>query len=324
MKAVTRLLGLALLGITSLATQPASAQNYPDRVIRIVVPAGAGGPTDVLARLVANQLQSAFGQPAIVENRPGAGGVLGARLIASADPDGYALLFGNTATLATIPAVSKSTGYDASKFAAVAKIMDSYQVLVVSPDLPVKTVKELVAYAKATPGKLNYGAAGVGNITHLSGELLKARTGMDFLTVQYKSGADALNAIMAGQVQLAIDNVTAVRALVKAGRLRALAVTSASRKPEFPDLPTMAEAGFPDFVVTAFFGIVAPAGTPQPIVAKLNGAINAGLKSEQFTTSLERLGAQASPETPEQFQTLITTESRKWSDIATAANIKVD
>ncbi len=324
MRAVTSLLGLALLGIASIAALPASAQSYPDRVVRIVVPAGAGGPTDVLARLVANQLQSAFGQPAIVENRPGAGGVLGARLIAGADPDGYALLFGNTATLATIPAVSKSTGYDAGKFAAVAKIMDSYQVLVVSPDVPVKSVKELVAYAKANPSKLNYGAAGVGNITHLSGELLKARTGMDFLTVQYKSGADALNAIMAGQVQLAIDNVTAVQALVKAGRLRALAVTSASRKPEFPDLPTMAEAGFPDFVITAFFGIVAPAGTPQPIVAKLNSAINAGLKSEQFTTSLERLGAQASPETPEQFQTLIATEARKWNDIATAANIKVD
>jgi tripartite-type tricarboxylate transporter receptor subunit TctC len=324
MKNVRRLICLALLGLALTAARPASAQTYPDRVIKIIVPAGAGGPTDVLARLVAQQLQSAFGQSAIVENRPGAGGVIGARSVAGADPDGYTLLFGNTATLATIPAVSAKTGYDPSKFVAVAKIMDSYQVLVVSPDLPVKSVKELVAYAKANPGKLNYGAAGIGNITHLSGELLKVKTGMEFLTVQYKSGAEALNAIMGGQVQMAIDNVTAVQALIKAGRLHALAVTSATRKPEFPDLPTMAEAGFSDFVVTAFFGIVAPAGTPKPIVAKLNTAINAGLQTAQFQTSLQRLGAQATPETPEQFQALIATEAKKWVDIAAAAHIKLD
>lgn len=324
MKAFTYLTSLALVGLAALAAQPVAAQNYPDRLIKVVVPAGAGGPTDVLARLVAQQLQVSFGQPAVVENRPGAGGVLGARLVAGADADGYTLLFGNTATLATIPAVSKSTGYDPATFVAVAMIMESYQVLVVSPELPVKSVKELLAYAKANPGKLNYGAAGVGNITHLSGELLKAKTGMDFLTVQYKSGAEALNAIMGGQVQLAIDNVTAVQALVKAGKLRALAVTSAARKPEFPDLPTLAELGFPDLVVTAFFGIVAPAGTPKPIVAKLNGAINAGLKSEEFQTNLQRLGAQGSPTSPEQFQSLIVGEAKKWNDTAAAANIKVD
>jgi tripartite-type tricarboxylate transporter receptor subunit TctC len=324
MNIVPRLLGLTLIGAAALAAHPAAAQNFPDRTIKIVVPAGAGGPTDVLARLVANQLQTTFSQPAIVENRPGGGGSIGARLVAGADADGYTLLFGNTATLATIPAVSRSTGYDPAKFAAVAKVMDSYQVLVVSPDLPVKSVKELVAYAKANPGKLNYGAAGVGNITHLSGEFLKAKTGTDFVIVQYKSGAAALNAIIAGEVQFAIDNVTAVRSFVSAGRLRALAVTSASRRPEFPDVPTMVEAGVPDYVVTSFFGIVAPGGTPKPVVAKLNDAINAGLKSAQFQTSLAALGAQAAPETSEQFQSLIATEAKKWNDLAAAANVKVD
>lgn len=324
MKTIRGIIGIAIAGTLAVAAAPAAAQNFPERTIKIIVPAGAGGPTDVLARLVANQLQSTFSQPAIVENRPGGGGVIGARLVAAADPDGYTLLFGNTAALATIPAVSANIGYEPGKFVAVAKIMESYQVLVVSPDLPVKSVKELVAYARANPGKLNYGAAGVGNITHLSGELLKARTGIDFLTVQYKSGAAALNAIIAGEVQLAIDNVTAVRSFVTAGRLRALAVTSATRKPEMPDVPTFAEAGFPDFTITAFFGIVAPPNTPQPIVAKLNGAINAGLNDAHFKTSLATLGAQATPESPAQFQALVTSEAKKWSEIAAAAKIKVD
>lgn len=325
MKAVTRLLVAAMIGGTLATASAAAAASFPDHVIKIVVPAGAGGPTDVLARLVAQQLQEAFHQSAIVDNRPGAGGVIGARSVAGADADGYTLLFGNTATLATIPAVSSSAGYDPTRaFTAVAEVMGSYQVLVVSPNLPVKSVKELIAYAKANPGKLNYGAAGVGNITHLSGELLKARTGMNFVTVQYKSGAAALNAILTGDVQVAIDNVTAVRALVQGGKLHALAVTSATRQPEFPNLPTMIESGFPNFVVTAFFGIVAPAATPQPIVAKLNGAINAGLNSDQFKTSLHRLGAHASPETPAQFQSLIADESKKWKEIATSAKIKIN
>lgn len=314
-----------LAGLTLACMNPVAAQNYPDRAIKIVVPAGPGGPTDVLARLVAERLQSALGQSAVVENRGGAGGVIGARAVATADADGYTLLFGNTATLANIPAVSKSAGYDPVKaFAAVAKIMDSYQVLVVSPDLPVKSVKDLVAHAKANPGKLNFGAAGIGNLTHLSGELLKAKTGMDFVTVQYKSGAESLNSILSGQVQLTIDNVTAVRALVNEGRLRALAVTSATRKPELPDVPTMIEAGVPDYVVTSFFGVVAPAGTPKPAIARLNNVINDGLKSEQFQTRLKRLGAQPTPESPEQFQALIASETKKWTDIAEKANIKAD
>ena len=313
---------LAAIALAGLAG-PAVGQSNSGQPIKIVVPAGPGGPTDVLARLIAERLQSALGQSAFVENRGGAGGVIGARAVANAPPDGQTLLFGNTATLANIPAISKSAGYDPNKaFTAVAKIMDAFHILAVAPELPVHSLAELIAYAKANPGKLNFSAAGVGNLTHLSGELLKAKTGIDFVTLQYKSGAEAVNAMLTGQVQFTINSAAAP--LVQEGRLRALAVTSATRKPEYPDLPTMMEAGVPGYVVTSFFGVVAPAGTPKAIVDRINEAINEGLRSETFRTAVQRLGGQTTPETPEQFQSLIAEEYRKWVDIATSANIKTD
>src|SRR5262252_3920234 len=224
----------------------ASAQAWPDHPIRLVVPAGPGGPTDVLARLIADSLSHTLAQPVIVDNRGGAGGAIGARAVAAAPADGYTLMLGNTATLANIPAVSKNAGYDPIKnFAPIAKLTDSYQLLVVTPAFPAKSVAELVAYVKANPGKLNDAAVGAGNLTHLSGELLKARAGIDFAIVHYKSGGEALTAVVGGQVQFAIDNVTVVRPLVQDQRLRALAVTSRKRQADFADLPTMMEAGIP-------------------------------------------------------------------------------
>ena len=198
----------------------AQAQVYPTKVIKMIVPAGPGGPTDVLARLVADRMAAALGQPVIIDNRGGGGGAIGAKAVAAADPDGYTLLFGNTATLANIPAISKSAGYDSAKnFAGVAKVMDSYQVLVVSPNLQVKSVAELTAYAKANPGKLNYGAAGPINLTNLAGELYKLKAGLDFVAVHFKSGAESLTCVVGDQCQLTIDNVTAVRALMEDGKL---------------------------------------------------------------------------------------------------------
>ena len=221
--------------------------------------------------------------------------------------------------------MSASPGYDPTKnFTAVAKVMDSYQVLVVRPDFPAKTIGELVAYAKQNPGKLNYGAAGLGNLTNLSGELLKLKAGIDFVSVQYKSGAEFVAAVLSGEVQLAIDNVTSLRALIEDGRLRALAVTSAARQRDFPEVPTMIEAGVPDYVVTSFFGVVAPAGTPAPIVAKLNAVINDALKTDTLRESLKRLGAEPTIETPDAFATFIAAETRKWTEIAAAAHIKID
>ena len=303
----------------------APAQNYPDRVIKIIVPAGPGGPTDVLARLIADRLSASFGQSAIVENRGGGGGALGAKAVANADPDGYTLLFGNTATLANIPAVSASAGYDPVKhFTAVAKVMDSYQMLAVRPDFPAKTASEFIAYVKAHPGKLNFGAVGLGNLTNLSGELLKLKAGLDFVSVQFKSGGESLTAVAGDQVQFGIDNVTAVRPLAEGGTLRALAVTSAQRQKDFPNLPTMIEAGVPDYVVTSFFGVVAPAGTPAPIVAKLNKAINEALQGDALKSVLQKLGAEAAVSTPEQFNMQIAAELKKWKDIAAAAKISID
>jgi len=246
----------AIAALTLLALRAAApAQTWPDHPIRLIVPAGPGGPTDVLARLIADRLTQSLGQPVIIDNRAGAGGAIGARAVAAAAPDGYTLLVGNTATLANIPAVSRNAGYDPIRsFVPVAKITDSYQLLVVTPALPVKSAAEFIAYAKANPGKLNDAAVGAGNLTHLSGELLKTRAGIDFATVHYKSGGESMTALLGGQVQFAIDNVTVVRPLLQDNRLRALAVTSRKRQPDFPDLPTMIEAGVPDYVVTSFFG----------------------------------------------------------------------
>jgi tripartite-type tricarboxylate transporter receptor subunit TctC len=320
----TRRFMLAVLAMAGLCT-PAQAQTWPDRPIRLVVPAGPGGPTDVLARLIADRLAASLGQPVIIDNRAGAGGAIGARAVAAAAPDGYTLLLGNTATLANIPAVSKNAGYDPLKaFAPIAKLTDSYQVLVVAPAFPARSAAEFIAYARANPGKLNDAAVGAGNLTHLSGALLKVRAGIDFATVHYKSGGEAMTALLGGQVQFAIDNVTVVRPLLQDNRLRALAVTSRKRQPDYPDLPTMIEAGVPDYVVTSFFGVVAPAGTPPDIVDKLNRAINTALRTPEIQSAMARLGAQAADETPQQFATFIAGELAKWTDLSHSAGIKIE
>jgi tripartite-type tricarboxylate transporter receptor subunit TctC len=318
---------VCLLGLCAVlhAGATAHAQAYPTKVIKMIVPAGPGGPTDVLARLVADRMAAALGQPVIIDNRGGGGGAIGAKAVAVADPDGYTLLFGNTATLANIPAISKSAGYDSAKnFAGVAKVMDSYQVLVVSPNLPVKSVAELTAYAKANPGKLNYGAAGPINLTNLAGELYKLKAGLDFVAVHFKSGAESITCVVSDQCQLTIDNVTAVRALMEDGKLCPLAVTSARRQSDFPDLPTMIEAGVPDYVVTSFFGVVAPAGTPAPVIARLNAVINEALRTEPVQAALKKLGAEPTVESPEEFTRFIAAEMRKWTEIAAIAGIKAD
>jgi tripartite-type tricarboxylate transporter receptor subunit TctC len=322
-----RVLLACLIGLYAVvhAAGPAQAQAYPSKVIKMIVPAGPGGPTDLLARLTADRMSTALGQPVVLDNRGGGGGAIAARAVALADPDGYTLLFGNTATLANIPAVSKGAGYDPTKnFTAVAKVMDSYMLLVVRPDAPWKSVAGLVAYAKANPGKLNHGAAGAGNLTHLGGELLKVRAKVDFVAVQYKSSAEFITALLGGQIDFAFDNVTSLRALIDEGKLRALAVTSAERQADFPAVPTMMEAGVSDYVMTAFFGVVAPAGTPAPVVAKLNAVINDGLKTEALQSALKKLGAAPTIESPEKFGAFISAEMHKWTEISAVAGIKVD
>jgi tripartite-type tricarboxylate transporter receptor subunit TctC len=319
--------GAAILAIglsASLAAGPAVAQTYPDHPIRLYVPAAPGGPTDIPARLV-SQILPKLGQPGVVENRPGAGGAIAARLVATEPADGYSLLVGNTSVLAVIPAVSASAGYDPIKnFAAVAKVSESYQILVLNPSLPSKSVGELVAYAKANPGKLTYAHTGPGGLPHLTGELFKALAGVDILGVSYKSGGESVAAVLGHQVDMTFESITILLPLIRGGKVRALAITSRNRTPLAPDLPTMIEAGVPDYEVTTFNGIVAPAGTPGPIVSLLNKTINDGLASPENQKAIATLGAISNPSTPEEFSAFIAAQHRKWLQVAKSAHISVD
>jgi tripartite-type tricarboxylate transporter receptor subunit TctC len=310
----------------AMAARPALAQGtYPDKLIKMIVPAPAGGQTDVLARLLAQKIQAAVGQTMIVENRAGAGGTLGARALAAAEPDGYTLFYGNTSTLAVIPAVTKNPGYDPVKnFAPIASVSESYMILVVNPDFPVKSVAEFVACAKANPGKLNFGHAGYGNVTHLTGEMFRSLANIDFLGVPHKGGAESITSLLGRQIDFVFESPVVLLPLIRDGKLRALGVTSATRKSEAADIPTMVEAGVPDFVATLLTGIVAPAGTPAPVVDKLNNVVNETLKAPEVTELLTKLGSTARIGSPQDFATFLAGETRKWSDIAKAANVVVE
>ena len=301
-----------------------SAQTFPERPIHLIVPAAPGGPTDLPARL-ASQILPKLGQPTVVENRAGAGGAIGARSVAVAPADGYSLLVGNTSVLAVIPAVSAGAGYDPAKnFSPVAKLSESYQILVVPASSPFKTVRELVDYAKQHPGKLNVAHTGAGGLPHLTVELFKARAGIDVVGVPYKSGGESVTAVLAGQVDATIEGTTILLPLIRDGKLRALAVTSRARTPLAPDLPTMIEAGISDYEVTTFNGVVAPAGTPADIVARLNGAINEGMQAPDMQERLKKLGAISRANTPAEFAAFIAAEHAKWSTLAKGASIKID
>jgi tripartite-type tricarboxylate transporter receptor subunit TctC len=315
---------IAALGVATLADR-APAQTYPDKPIKIIVPSAPGGPTDVPARLASQILQPKWGQPVVVENRPGAGGAIGARAVVAAPPDGTTLLAGNTSVLAVIPSVSASAGYDPTKnLAAVAKVSESYQILVVHPSRPWKTVKELVDFSKANPTALNYAHTGNGGLPHLTGELFAARSGAKLTGVPYRSGGEAVTAVLSEAVHLTFESITILLPLIRDGKVRALAITSGQRTPLAPDLPTMVEAGVPDYEVTTFNGIVAPAGTPVAIVNVLNAAIVEGLKSKEMQDTIARLGAVSELGSAAEFSAFIAAQYQKWQGVAKAANIKVD
>ena len=315
---------IGMLLIASIAAQ-AQTETYPSRPITVVVPFPAGGLTDVPARLASQILQPKLGQPVVVENRAGAGGALGARAVAAAPPDGYTLLAGNTSVLAVQPAVSASAGYHPVKdFAAIAKVSESYQILVVHPSRPWKTVKDLVDDAKAHPGTLNFGHTGAGGLPHLTGELFMARSGAKLTGVPFRSGGEAVTAVLSGTVEMTFESITILLPLIRDGKVRALAITSGKRTPLAPDLPTMMEAGVPNYEVTTFNGIAAPAGTPANIVGMLSAAMNEGLQSEEVQATIKRLGAVSTPGTPAEFEAFIAAQFGKWQAVAKDANIKVD
>jgi tripartite-type tricarboxylate transporter receptor subunit TctC len=319
--AASIVIGAALVA----AIAPTTAQNYPDKPIRIIVAAAAGGPSDFPARLAAQILSPKLGQPVIVENRAGAGGAIGAREVAKSKPDGYTLLLGNTSTLAVIPAVSVSAGYDPVKdFAPIAKVTEGFQILVVHPSSPWKTTKDFVDYAKANPGKINYATSGPGGLPHLAGEVFMLRSGSKLTAVSYRSGGESIAAVLSQSVHATFENIAILGALIRDGKMRALAVQSTHRTPLLPDVPTMAEAGYPDAEAYTFFGLAAPAGTPAPILARLNAVLNEGLQSADIRANLVKAGTEAKPGSPADFADFIAAQHRRWVEVGKAGGVKID
>jgi tripartite-type tricarboxylate transporter receptor subunit TctC len=298
-----------------------AAQTYPNRLIRAVVPYTAGGPIDVVSRIVAKRLGEVLGCPIIIENHPGASGMIGNRVVASAEPDGYTLLFGNTSTLVVFPTVSHTHDFDVlTRLAPIARLVQGYEVMVVDPAGPAKTLPAFIAYAKAHPGALNYGSVGFGNLTHVAGELLKLKTGIDMLHVPYKGAPEVIAGLLSGQVQMNFTEVSGVLPLAREGKVRPLAIASETRDPKAPDIPTFAEEGVPDFIVRTFTGVMAPAGTPTAIVAKLNGAINSVLAQPETRMMLENLGSFVRPSTVKEFAAFLAAEQHKWEEVASVAS----
>jgi tripartite-type tricarboxylate transporter receptor subunit TctC len=300
------------LGATAAPAQTA----FPEKPVRFVVGFTPGGPSDILARALGQKLADHWRSQVLIENRPGAGGNVAAEAVARAPADGYTWLLGNNSILATNQSLYKSLGYDPVRdFAPVALVAIQPNILVVNPDVPAKSVRELIALAKSRPGRLNYASSGSGAAAHLAGELFKAMTGVDMVHVPYKGAQPALTDVIAGQAQLMFATSASVIPYVKAGRLRALAVTSARRSPSVPELPTVAEAGVPGFEAITWHGVVVPAATPPALVERLNRDIVAALGERDLRERLESLGAEVASGTPQDFARYIAAEIPKWTKV---------
>jgi tripartite-type tricarboxylate transporter receptor subunit TctC len=305
------------------ASAPAHAA-YPDRVVKIVVPFAAGGGTDLIARTLAEGMARDLGASVIIENRPGAGTIVGTASVASSPPDGYTLVMASFAH-AVNPSLNSKLPFDPAKaFAPIALIARSFNVAVVNPTLPVKSIGELIAYAKDNPGKLNYGSFGVGTSAHLAAELFKHMAKVEMTHVPYKGSAPALTDLLGGQIQVVFTTAASVPSLVEGGQLRALAVTSVERSRAYPDIPTVAEAGIPGYAAESWYGLYAPAGTPPEIVARLNKAVAASVQSEGFRKleTLEGLTIVAGP--PEELDRYVRGEEERWREVIRAASIKAE
>jgi len=314
------LMALALLAV---GVGTALAQTYPNRPLRIVVPFAAGaGVLDIMARLVGQHLGASLGQQVVIDNRPGAGGIVGAEVVAKAEPDGYTLLMGNTALVVSPYLYSKLPFEPLTDFVPVTLVNSAPLLLVVHPSVPVQSVKELIAYAKARPGQLNYGSGGVGSTPYLATELLKAMAGIDVVHVPYKGGAPALADLVAGQLTFMIENVPGTMPLVKSGKLRALAITSAQRSPLAPDLPTMAEAGVPDYEMVGWNGVFVAKGTPAEIVARLNSDLAKVLRLPDVKEQMATLGAEPGGDSTAAFGAFVKAESARWGRIIKERGIR--
>jgi tripartite-type tricarboxylate transporter receptor subunit TctC len=305
------------------AMQAAAAQDYPERPITLVVPYAAGGGNDVMARLVAEKMSKTLGQQIVIENRGGAGGSIATRMVAKAAPDGYTLGLGGTGTLAVSPTLYTNVGYDPRKdFAPVGLIATSALVVLVHPSLPVKNLKELIALAKQQPGQLNFASAGVGSGMHLGTELFELMAEVKLTHIPYKGTGPALTDLLGGHVKLYFSSLPPAIPLVQSGKVRALAVTGPKRSTIFPDLPTVAESGLPGYEAVLHYGIVAPAGTPRPIIDKLNAALRQAVASPDVHEKIAADGAEPLASTPEEYAADIDREETKWAAIVMRSGAK--
>jgi tripartite-type tricarboxylate transporter receptor subunit TctC len=304
--------------------QVSHAEGYPERTIKIIVPFPAGGPTDVAARLVAQSISNRLGQGVVVENHAGAGGRIGAKVVAGAAADGYTLLLGGTNVNAIAGAIYKDLGFDPiASFAPIAAICTDSMALAVSPSVPADTIAQLVTYAKDNPGKLKYGAP-PGIYTQFAAEFFKIKTSTDILFVPYKVGAPAMTDVLGGHIDMVFNNKSTLLAQFRDGKLKALAVTSAARWPELPQTPTMNEAGIPGFPSEVLFGLLAPAGTPDAVVQQLNQAINEGLRSPEVRANLDAIGVEARIGTAKEFATALGEQAREWKTVIDAIGFKAE
>jgi len=316
---------LLLVALAMANVYPALAETWPTRPIRFIVPFAPGGGGDVVGRIIGQRMSDQLGKPLVIDNRAGGGGTLGCELAAKAAPDGYTLLLGNVGPIAVGPALYPKLAYDPVRdFAPVTMIASFPNLLVANPGLPFKTVPELVAYAKSRPGQLNFASAGAGTSTHLAGELFKSVAGIDVVHVPYKGGAAAMTDIIAGQVAYYFGTMPSSMPLAKAGKLRALAVTSLTRSPAAPEVPTIAESGYPKFETAAWYGLMFPTGTPREIVARTNAATMVVLALPDIRERLVHEGSEPLGSTPAQFGAYIKAEIAKWSGVVKAAHLKAD
>jgi tripartite-type tricarboxylate transporter receptor subunit TctC len=330
---LTKLLALAIPLLAGVAAPLAGAQDYPAKPIRFIVPYPPGGPLDGIARMMADKMKDGLGQPVIIDNKPGAGGNIGADAAARSAPDGYTIVMGAVATHAINPTLFSKIPYDPIKdFAPISLVASVPNVLILNNEtaakLKINSVKDLVAYAKANPGKLNYASGGNGSAGHLAGELFKSMANVSMVHIPYSGAAPAQMGLLAGQTDLMFDNLASATPNIRAGKLKALAVTTSARATALPDLPTISEAGAAQglrgFDINTWFGVLAPAKTPAPIIAKLNSEIGKALQAPDVKERMARMGAEPAPTTPEQFGALIQKELKKYAAIVKISGAKVD
>ena len=315
----------AWLAFATLGTAYAQGQAYPNRPVRAIVPIAPGGGTDTIGRLVTTRLSEVMGQQFVVDNRAGGGGTIGVAIAAHAQPDGYTILFGSISSHAVGPAMYKKLPYDHIKdFAPVSLVGTVPNVLVVHPSLPVTSVSELISYAKANPGKINYGSAGIGSPPHLSMELLKSMAGIDMVHVPYKGAGPALADLLGGQTRVMCTSLAGQIPYIKAGRVRALAVTTAKRNAQLPDVPTVSEAGIPGYEVTIWYAVFAPARVPKPIVALLNSELVKLLNSPDMKERMAQFGVDSAPSTPAELAAFVKSETIKWTKTVQDAGVKLE